>query len=290
MIHPSRFDLHKQITSSMEAIHQAAWDGDVAAIDRLVAEDGGRLNAQIQGEMTVVRLNVSGCTPLMLAAHQGHDAAVARLLALGADVGLQSANGVPVIHWSCAHDKSATLALLLDAGASMDTRGNFGRTPLMVAAELGANACMTLLLARFKDALAEHLVMADEDGNSALHLACMKNQPSTLALLQDAGASMDASNNLGRTPLIVAAGCGNTVGEHLAMVDNEGDTAVHYACIFNQPTLLALLLDACASTNAINQFGRTPLMAAAVDGASDCVILLLSRDDWIACVGSRRKT
>ena len=29
----------------MEPIHQAAWDGDVAAIDRLVMEDGGRLNA-----------------------------------------------------------------------------------------------------------------------------------------------------------------------------------------------------------------------------------------------------
>ena len=31
----------------MEAIHLAAWDGDAAAIDRLVAEDGARLNAQI---------------------------------------------------------------------------------------------------------------------------------------------------------------------------------------------------------------------------------------------------
>ena len=31
----------------MEPIHRAAYDGDVATIDRLVAEDGERLNALI---------------------------------------------------------------------------------------------------------------------------------------------------------------------------------------------------------------------------------------------------
>ena len=33
----------------MEPIHEAAWDGDMAAIDRLVAEDGERLNAAEPG-------------------------------------------------------------------------------------------------------------------------------------------------------------------------------------------------------------------------------------------------
>ena len=75
----------------MEPIHQAAWDGDVAAIDRLVAEDGERLNAPNQQEdLGIEGLNFRECAPLMLAAYRGQDAAVARLLALGADVGLQS--------------------------------------------------------------------------------------------------------------------------------------------------------------------------------------------------------
>lgn len=34
----------------MEPIHQAAYDGDAEVVERLVAQDGGRLNAQIQGE------------------------------------------------------------------------------------------------------------------------------------------------------------------------------------------------------------------------------------------------
>ena len=35
----------------MGPIHRAAWDGDVAAIYRLVAEDGQRLNAQNQVDL-----------------------------------------------------------------------------------------------------------------------------------------------------------------------------------------------------------------------------------------------
>ena len=47
----------------MEPIHQAALDGDVAAMDRLVAEDGRRLNAQVQGDDEWIDdWSVTGCS------------------------------------------------------------------------------------------------------------------------------------------------------------------------------------------------------------------------------------
>jgi ankyrin repeat protein len=85
----------------MEPIHQAAWDGDVAAIDLLVAEDGERLCAQIQGDVELQTWEAKGCTTLMLAAGKGHDTVVARLLALGADVELSNAEGRQAVHWAC---------------------------------------------------------------------------------------------------------------------------------------------------------------------------------------------
>ena len=132
----------------MEPIHRAAWRVYVAAIDQLVAEDEERPNAQIQVDFRIGGTNFRACTPLMLAAHRGKDAVVGRLLALGADAGLQSVFGWFTTHWACFGKQSSSLKLLLDAGASMDARSNLGRTPLMAAAEYGADDCMTLLLER----------------------------------------------------------------------------------------------------------------------------------------------
>ena len=80
----------------MEPIHQAAYDGDVAAIDRLVADDEERLDARNQVDWRLYEPDFRDCTPLMLAAYKGHDTVVARLLALGADVELQSVRGLSI--------------------------------------------------------------------------------------------------------------------------------------------------------------------------------------------------
>ena len=61
---------HQQAHGKMvEPIHHAALNGDVAAIDRLVAEERRRLNAYIQEDDEEVDDElVTGCYPLTLAA------------------------------------------------------------------------------------------------------------------------------------------------------------------------------------------------------------------------------
>ena len=63
------------------------------------------------------------------------------------------------------------------------------------------------------------------------------------------------------------------------MVDNDGDSAVHKACASKHPPTLALLLDTGASMDARINRGWTPLMEAAIEGATACVALLLARGD-----------
>ena len=92
----------------------------------------------------------------------------------------------------------------------MTARDNCGRTPLMMAAVRGATDCVTLLLARFGNGVGEQLGMVDYKGNSAAHIASGRYYPLVFALLLDAGASLTARNNEGRTLLMEGASNGAT--------------------------------------------------------------------------------
>lgn len=115
----------------IKPIHWAAYHGDVAAIDQLVAEDPGRLYMPIKNfDDEMEGLYVDGAYPLMLAAGRGHDPAVTQLLALGACVFEKDGYGQMVAHWACLSRQEATLSLILDAGASVLEKDHSGSTPL----------------------------------------------------------------------------------------------------------------------------------------------------------------
>jgi hypothetical protein len=173
----------------MAPIHDAARRGNLAAVNRLVEEDGGRLNAR----------GFFDKTPLMEAAQRGHDAVVARLLELEADVGSVDNDGRTAAHWACVHNHASTLALLLDDGASINAHDNHARTPLIMAGYHGATDCVKLLLARGGDAL--ELNATDNCGDTALHEAAHRNRATIIQLLLQAGANPTIRNNQGRTLL-----------------------------------------------------------------------------------------
>jgi len=144
-------------SSVMPAIHQAAFSGDISAVQAMI-QAGDGVNCS----------NPMGYTPLMTAMHEGWLDIVRLLLSAGADVHARTVWGQTLMHMACykSPDRKLTtmisehngllkslgrtaydelradiniegLRILLDAGVDLNAADAAGYTPLMAAAEAG---------------------------------------------------------------------------------------------------------------------------------------------------------
>ena len=144
----------------------------------------------------------------------------------------------------------------------------------------------------------------DEDGWTALHQAAKYGHSTVVRLLMNAGWSLWARNNHGRTPLSYidtklwdAARDGEeaTVRQCIeagATVDwrRDGVTALHWATKYGHTNVARLLVDAGWSLEARNMIGGTPLHMAAVTGKLETVKYLLLRGAHIDYQDGHKET
>ena len=123
----------------------------------------------------------------------------------------------------------------------------------------------------------------DSKGQTGLYLALRANAFSAAdALLKAPGVDVNALNEAGESPLMMAALKGQAewskrlIGQG-AKVDKAGWSPLHYAATGPEPAVVKLLLDRGAPIDAPSPNGTTPLMMAAQYGVEPSVDLLLAR-------------
>ena len=224
-------------------------------------------------------------TPLQLAVerHRGNSIAIIRLLLeYGADpnppTDYDREDESPLFYASLVSYPADNdiIALLLEHGADVNSRGIGGRTPLHRAAFSGYPTTIDLLLSHGADIHAK--TNADDSWFGArsatpLHIAANFNKhPESIALLLDRGAEVNARNIIGETLLHLAASNNHNTdvvllllsrGANVNAIDHSGQTPLHRATRHDRnPAVIPLLLANGADANAGNAYGDTPLHLA----------------------------
>jgi ankyrin repeat protein len=224
-----------------------------------------------------------GTTALHRAVEADDAKATRELLKAGADVKRANRYGMTALHLAAVNGNAAMMRDLLDAGANANAVLPEGETVLMTAARTGSAEAVKLLLERGADANAQDKWY----GESALMWAAAQNHGDAVKVLLAHGAPVDSrstllkltNRNAGQsmlslgnwTPLMYAArenalDAGRALakgGANLNLTDPDGATAMVIAIINAHYEFAAMLLDAGADPNIVdNEAGMGPLYAA----------------------------
>jgi ankyrin repeat protein len=261
-------DLDAQDKSHETALHLTAFYGR-PEITQLLLDHGANPNTE----------NEQGKTPLHSVSggkhnSQEHGVSIARLLLeRGAEVDAQAKDKYTPLHLAAFDGRLELAKVLLDHGANANVVNEWGETPLHLVSrgeydsqEHGVNIAR-LLLERCVDLDAQ-----TKSHNTALHLTAFYGRPEITQLLLDHGASPNAEDELGSTPLQSVAGGNYDSQEHgvsvaRLLLEHGADvnprtkvsTPLHSAAFYGRLKLAKVLLDHGANANAVGEGGETPL-------------------------------
>lgn len=206
-------DVNAKQRDSMTPLMNAAMQGylDVA---KVLIDNGAEVNPT----------NRHGRTPLMYAALRGRLEMVRFLLRKGADVNARDIEIGTPLTWAARGGSVEVISPLLAAGADVNSRNDLaGRTPLMEAIRMMLHCDKT--------------TSAAEDA--------LKHQIEMVRLLIDKGADVNAAENSGLTPLMLAV------------------------CRSDVEAVIAALVRKGADVNVKDMNGRTPLKWASENGCKE---------------------
>ena len=276
-------------TISAAEIHDAARDGDLAAVIRLLDEDPSLLETTDDDGMTPLNRaalagksdiaaelikrgadihagDVDNSQPLHCAAISGDTAIAGMLLSRGVGINIRDDNGLTPLHFASSYRRLPMVEYLITAGADVNAQTSAGLAPICYAAFANNLELAELLIGHGAD-----VNNSLEDGSTPLHNAAYRGASDVFDCLVEHGADIHAKDNEGSSVLHAALGPNSyniakkllDLGLDANVRTNANATPLHYLGWHGTLETAELLLEHGADINARNDNGWTPLTFAA---------------------------
>jgi ankyrin repeat protein len=236
------------------AMVEALRNADSPSFLRFVSADPSLLNAR----------GPEGSTPFMYAVLYSDVPTLAGLLKMGADPNHRNDTNATALMWAATNLEKTRL--LVDHGADVNAKSDDLRTPLMIAARHPGGAPVVKLL--LDDGAKTNPNYRPENESSPLIEGLTSGDSTVVSMLIEHGADVKAAGETGLTMAITThcPGCVAMVAKQITD-KNVFTGSLQDTAVFADLGDARLLLDHGADANGIDQFGRTPLMYAAISDA-----------------------
>ncbi|PFX12763.1 serine/threonine-protein phosphatase 6 regulatory ankyrin repeat subunit B-like [Stylophora pistillata] len=228
--------------------------------------------------------DADGNTPLIMAAANANGDAVNYLLTKGADQDVKGRLGRNTLHAAAQGGDVVIVETMLSHGLHINSKDSLGDTPLIIASACGKLEAVCLLLVKGAKPL-----ITGQFGRNPLHAAAQCGHAAIIEKLLFHGAGMiNSKDNDGNSPLRIATTSGKReavqflldAGADLSVnMKNRFDTSLlHAAAKGGDVEIIKTMLSRGLDANSKDSDGRTPLMIAELNGKTEAVAFLLSKE------------